>query len=200
MPNLTTNLVLPRCPNCSVGSPLLSGVHHFQTTDHMGGNQRVWRVYVCSTCGGVVTASASAGNAPVIDCHPSSTEVDDAIPDRPRTFLVQAHESLHVPSGAVMLSASAVDAMLKLKGYTEGSLYARIERAVADHLITADMAAWAHEVRLDANDQRHADEEATLPTTADARRVVEFASALAEFIFVLPSRIQRGLRESAGAQ
>jgi hypothetical protein len=93
-----------------------------------------------------------------------------------------------------MLSASAVDAMLKIKGYNEGSLYHRIEQAVSDHLITNEMATWAHEVRLDANDQRHADEAAALPTSQDALRVLEFASALAEFLFVLRGRIQRGLQ------
>jgi hypothetical protein len=126
--------------------------------------------------------------------YPSAIEVNTEIPNRPRAFLQQAQESLHAPAGAVMLSASAVDAMLKIKGYTEGSLYLRIEKAVEDHLITNEMATWAHEVRLDANDQRHADQAATLPTQQDATRVIEFASALAEFLFVLPSRIQRGLQ------
>ena len=51
-----------------------------------------------------------------------------------------------------MLAASAVDSMLKEKGYKDGSLYKRIEQAAGDHLITAEMASWAHEVRLDAND------------------------------------------------
>ena len=54
------------------------------------------------------------------------------------------------------------------------------------------MAAWAHEVRLDANDQRHADEGAPLPAEADAAKVIEFAKALAEFLFVLPARVARG--------
>ena len=93
-----------------------------------------------------------------------------------------------------MLAASAVDASLKLKGYANGSLYARIEKAVEDHLITKDMAQWAHAVRLDANDQRHADQAATLPTPDDARRVIDFAAALADILFVLPSRVQRGLQ------
>jgi hypothetical protein len=92
-----------------------------------------------------------------------------------------------------MLAASSVDAMLKAKGYKEGSLYSRIDKAAKDHVITPEMAAWAHEVRLDANDQRHADEGAALPTGDDARRVVEFTSALGQFLFVLPSRVQRGL-------
>ena len=91
-----------------------------------------------------------------------------------------------------MLAASAVDAMLKAKGYTEGSLYARIEKAVADHLITSDMAAWAHEVRLDANDQRHSDEAASLPTDEDAARAIAFTQAIGDFLFTLPARVRRG--------
>ena len=91
-----------------------------------------------------------------------------------------------------MLAASAVDAMLKNKGYKDGSLYARIDDAAAKHLITPDMAAWAHDVRLDANYERHADESSTLPTTDDAQRCVDFALALAEFVFVLPDRVKRG--------
>jgi hypothetical protein len=91
-----------------------------------------------------------------------------------------------------MLTASSVDAMLKEKGYKTGSLYARIEHAVKDHLITQEMAEWAHEVRLDANDERHADASSSLPGEPDALRAIEFAQALAEFLFVLPARIARG--------
>jgi hypothetical protein len=42
-----------------------------------------------------------------------------------------------------MLAASAVDAMLKQRGYTEGSLYARIEKAANDNVLTSEMAPWA---------------------------------------------------------
>lgn len=196
MPNLSSNLVLPRCPHCAVASPFLNRVHHFETNSHDSTNPRRWAIYVCGSCGGVVSACAANHNRPVSAFFPGSLEVDTEIPDRPRSFLQQANESLHAPAGAVMLSASAVDSMLKLKGYTQGSLYQRIESAVSDHLITAEMATWAHEVRLDANDQRHADEDADLPTEQDAKRVIEFSSALAEYLFVLPSRIQRGLHEN----
>jgi len=91
-----------------------------------------------------------------------------------------------------MLTASAVDAMLKDKGYKEGSLNSRIDSAAKDHLITAEMAAWAHEIRLEANDQRHADESAALPSATDAQKVIEFATALAQFMYVLPARVERG--------
>ena len=95
-----------------------------------------------------------------------------------------------------MLCASSVDAMLKAKGLREGSLYSRIDQAAEQHLVTAGMAEWAHQVRLDANDQRHADENAPLPAQQDAKRCLEFALALAEFLFVLPAKVTRGIAET----
>lgn len=93
-----------------------------------------------------------------------------------------------------MLSASAVDAMLQLCGFQSGTLHNRIEEAKNAHRITPDMAQWAHEVRLDANEQRHADYAGSLPSTEDAQRILDFAVALAEILFVLPARVQRGLK------
>ena len=132
----------------------------------------------------------------VIEMYPSARQVDKSIPDDPADYLRQALECLHAPTGAIMLTASAVDAMLKEKGYTEGVLNSRIQQAARDHLITEEMATWAHGIRLDANAQRHADQAPTRPNTDDARRCIEFALALAEFLFVLPTRVQRGERAS----
>ena len=128
--------------------------------------------------------------------YPSDDGLDESIDDVARNYLQQCKDSLHAPSGAVMLAASAVDAMLKVKGYKDGSLYQRIKDAAAGHIITADMAAWAHQVRLDANDERHADESAQFPTAEEAQRSLDFSTALAEIMFVLPARVTRGLQES----
>lgn len=173
----------------------------FDTNDHSGSNPRVWAAYACARCGGVVFGwqRKQDGNAEVQQLFPSPREVDQAVPDRAKEYLAQALNSVNAPAGAVMLTASAVDAMLKAKGYTEKSLYARIDKAAADHVITSDMAAWAHEVRLDANDQRHADAAASLPTVEDARHAIEFATALAQFMFVLPSRVGRGIQDVKGS-
>lgn len=195
MANLSGSLVISRCPHCAIANPSLGRNHQFETRAHDGTNHRVWGVYVCGTCGGAVSAWSDRPGNPVRAYYPQAEAVDPDIPDRPRAFLHQAQESLHAPAGAVMLAASSVDAMLKLKGYAQGTLYARIEKAVSDHLMTQEMAAWAHAIRLDANDQRHADESANLPTEQDAQRSIEFAKALGEFLFVLPSRIQRGINE-----
>ena len=82
--------------------------------------------------------------------------------------------------------------MLKEKGLKTGGLYARIEQAADQHLITAEMSAWAHDIRLDANDERHADDNAVLPTTEDAKKCIDFVRALGDFMFVLPLRVERG--------
>lgn len=191
-----TNFILPRCPHCAIAKPNLRRVGNPLRTrgSNLHDMERVWCIYVCSACGGVVTAwSYHGSDMPVSEYFPESEQISIDIPEKPRGFLQQALECLHVPAGLVMLSASAVDAMLKAKGYSDGSLYKRIEKAAIDHAITKEMAEWAHDVRLDANDQRHADEDADMPTREDAVRIFEFARALAEFMFVLPSRVQRGL-------
>lgn len=198
MLKLGTQLLLDRCPHCGVDRPHLAQISRFNTNNHSNTNARQWAAYFCASCGGVTFGwqVASDGNAKVQEMYPSPREVDEALPERARQYLSQALSSLNAPAGAVMLTASAVDAMLKAKGYTEGSLYSRIDRAAADHVITVDMAKWAHEIRLDANDQRHADETAPLPSAEDARHAVEFAMALGQFMFVLPSRIRRGIQEA----
>jgi hypothetical protein len=123
--------------------------------------------------------------------------IDEDIPSMARAYLEQAANSIHAPAGAVMLAASAVDAMLKAMGLSNGSLNARINEAAATHLITAEMSAWAHEVRLDANDQRHADADMLLPTANDARKALDFAFALGQFLFALPARVARGRARTA---
>ena len=147
---------------------------------------------------GLITAATRAGwDLPVTEMYPTTSTVSETIPEPARRYLKQAIQTLSSPDGSIIMSASSVDAMLKAKGYKDGNLYVRINKAAEDHLITSEMAKWAHEVRLDANDQRHADEIAPTPTTADARKCLEFTQAPAEFLFVLPSRVTRGLSEAS---
>ena len=195
-----SSLPLTRCPHCNVAKPHLKLHFGFENDNDRQNAKRRWGMYQCSICGGVTLAVASAvaqGREGTIygdidQWWPSSQSVHESIPDRARMFLEQAIASIHAPAGAVMLTGSSVDAMLKEKGLKDGNLYGRIKTAAANHLITNEMAAWAHEIRLDANDQRHADEEAAMPDEADARKAIEFATALAQFLFVLPASVARG--------
>jgi len=194
MINLEESLKLKRCPHCSVDNPNLVPVFkEFQTRADNGDDQRQWRVYRCARCGGVVTAACKSHNRNVSEIYPRNNSVNEVLPNKVKTYLQQAIDSVFAPAGSVMLCASSVDAMLKEKGLLEGSLYTRINKAVDDGLLTKAMATWAHQVRLEANDQRHSDEEATLPTTEEAKQSIEFTQTLAEFLFVLPTKVTRGI-------
>ena len=198
-PAVPLQLEVDRCPHCKVATPNLRWFNGVETNDSRERLLREWGLYYCSRCGGVVTTAWRAhpqGGRILLETYPSDDSLDNSIDEAAKEYLQQCKDSLHAPSGAVMLAASAVDAMLKAKGYQDGSLYQRIKKAAADHIITGDMAVWAHQVRLDANDQRHADESSQFPTAEDAQRSLDFALALAEILFVLPARVTRGLTES----
>lgn len=131
--NLMPQLELDRCPHCQVARPTLTQVGRHETNNHSGQTPRKWSVYCCSSCGGLVTAWGFQFGQTVLQYFPEGLSVDEEIPERPRAYLQQACESLHAPAGSIMLSASSVDSMLKLKNYTKGTLYERIESAANDH-------------------------------------------------------------------
>ncbi|WP_269769477.1 DUF4145 domain-containing protein [Neoroseomonas rubea] len=203
-------LITDRCPHCSVAHPKLDAQWEHVSTGNLSALPRRWVAYECSVCGGVTLAAdvvAVRGErsprhqftlydfVASYGIWPQKDSAANEIPEPARRYLVQALESRHSPDGAVMLAASAVDAMLKARGLREGYLYHRIEKAAADHLITKEMAEWAHDVRLGANDPRHADEDRPHHTRESADQLVEFAKALAEFLFVLPARVTRGRKQ-----
>ena len=193
MPKLLQQFELERCPHCNVHKPQLHLVTNVpDVKDHAGNNARNWALYRCVTCGSMVTAYVfTCDPGASAEWFPKGPVLSEDVPLEVARFLKQAQQSISAPDGAVMLAASAVDAMLKLKELKSGTLNERIDKAAADHLITKDMAEWAHDVRLDANDSRHVDEAAAPPTTEDAKRVVSFAETLTEILFVLPARVRR---------
>jgi Domain of unknown function (DUF4145) len=196
---IKANLALPRCPHCKIAQPLLESKAHAQSNGT--GGHRTWYLYTCSVCGGGVLAAHASNIAHVVALYPfGDSDIAAAVIGRARDYLLQARDSIGQPMASIVMSAGAVDAMLKEKGLSKGNLYDRIDKAAADHLITADMAKWAHQVRLDANDQRHADASAPLPKQEDAQRCFDFAIALAEVLYVLPSRVTRGIEVSKPPQ
>jgi hypothetical protein len=107
-------------------------------------------------------------------------------------------ETLHAPSLAQIGAASSVDAIPKQMGLKSDSLSHHIDETKKNHLVTPERAEWASEVRLDTNDERHAEKDADLPTREDSVKIIDFAMALAEFLFVLPIMVTRG-RSMAGS-
>ena len=121
MPQIGAQLELNRCPHCGVNTPNLRHQTRFETSSNTGEGARTWALYTCQRCGGVITTYALKNNNEIIDYYPKSEKVDESIPKRAAEYLSQALESLHAPAGAIMLTASSVDAMLKAKNYKKGS-------------------------------------------------------------------------------
>ncbi|MER9069240.1 DUF4145 domain-containing protein [Mesorhizobium sp. M0902] len=187
-----------RCPHCSIPNP---GYAEWWTSGGLvpratPGFTAKWGTYFCTACGGGVLAKGVWGdakdNAEIASLIPTARSVHDDVPEPVRTFLQQAIDTQHAPDAAAVMAGSAVDSMLKVLGYEDGSVYARINKAVEEHKITESMGEWAHAVRLEANNPRHADKAKPHVSSAEAAQSVEFAEALAFFLFVLTERIKRG--------
>lgn len=202
---------LDRCPHCGVAKPLLARRWEDKTRVKGSQNARVCCVFQCSNCDRMVMAEGppspmnqhgnflNGNHALKAEAvYPKPTTVDDNLPDDARRYLKQAVDTIFAPDASVVMSASSVDAMLKAKGYLDGTLYGRIDKAVKDHILTEDMGKWAHKVRLEANAVRHADQTSTAPTKEDAAQVLEFARALGDFLFVLTARVAQGLEQAEG--
>lgn len=191
-----------RCPHCSVANPTLVQIWNSNGVVERAtpGPRFWWATYRCSSCGGVVLAQSAPDNksSPVVivRLYPDQKSAHTDIPDPARTSLQQAYETLHAPDAAAVMAGSAVDGMLKHLGYTEGSLYDRIDKAVSEHKLTQGMGDWAHEVRLGSNRPRHADKDKPHINAHEAAQSVEFAEALGFFLFVLTKRIERGTAEA----
>lgn len=198
---------LPRCPHCGTAKPTLE-LRNVIYKIKSGDLWIAWLLYRCTSCTDVICFLSLVNYYDDIgqlrsflngrDCQSLTImpgygggDLNDW-PEAARTFMAQALESKSVPDGAVMLAGSAVDAMLKAKGLTDGSVYSRISKAVEDHLLTEAMGEWAHSVRLAANNPRHADLNSPHASPEQAKASLEFTRALGQFLFTLPAKIERG--------
>ena len=200
-------LDLDRCPWCNAATPTLELKQKINESKTL----LTTCLYQCSRCFKHVMANhifdkVSGGfhpsPTPYNTVYPNShSRYSDAIPKRAREFLEQARDTIHAPDASIMVCASALDIMLQSIGRLkdEGNLSARIGKAAEKHQITQDMAKWAHQIRLLANESRHPDENDVSATIEEAKQSLEFLGALAQLLFVLPARVQKGI-ENANAK
>ena len=186
-------LRMARCPHCNVDSPNLER----QQSIPFGFKQnaiRYWAVFCCASCRGAILAETEEDSKILKNNNwfPKSEVLSSDIPPRIRQMISDGLQSIHLPSTAILQAGSAVDAMLQKKGYAQNDLFGKIKAALAKNEITPDMSDWAHSVRLETNIVRHADQEVTEATKADAERSLNFAKALAQYMFVLPAEVARG--------
>lgn len=117
MAQLDEHLKIDRCPHCSIDNPNLQTVfQEFTTNADNGTNRRIWRIYKCRRCGGVITAYSNYGtNGFVANFYPSLNTIDQNLPNKVKAYLQQAIESTFAPAGSVMLCACSLTRCLKRK-------------------------------------------------------------------------------------
>ncbi len=191
----------PKCPHCGVTKPQLQRrwMQFIILPDRPYGHN--WATFACTSCASVMLVKSSLGNQStltVLQVFPAVQDVPEDLPEKAANYLKQAMAAVHAPDGAVMLAGSAVDAMLKAKKLTDGSVYARIDEAVKQGILTGDMGEWAHSVRLGANRPRHADDHDPHTSEEEARQAIDFVFTLGRVLFTLPAAIERGKVASAG--
>lgn len=212
--NLYQRLPVPRCPwrDCNIANPLLEIAWKRPAIFKYGG-YRYWAVYKCSSCDQMVMGTWLSLNDqsgyPIFDIGDTysgslkyfpagQSSLDESVPARVSRYLTQAQDTVAQPDACIMTSSSAIDAMLKEKGFADGSVSKRLGEAAKANVITQDMCDWGHHVRLEGNDSRHVDGD--VPTTDEASQCLEFALALAEVLFVLPARVTRGIGKAETMQ
>jgi len=135
-------LNIDRCPRCGVARPqvvLQSNAGAFPAAAGYATTSAA--IYRCTTCGGALLATAphaqSSSASLVAELLPSPKVAHADLPPAARRYLDQAYQTLAAPDAATVMAGSAVDAMLKALGYDQGSVYTRINTAVAVNLLTA---------------------------------------------------------------
>ncbi|MFZ5963299.1 DUF4145 domain-containing protein [Thalassococcus sp. BH17M4-6] len=190
---------IDECPRCGIKNPLITLRTDPQTTwtAHSSGRKLLWAWYACESCAGPLSVQARQERPRASSWHlliePPPWVPFDSLPEEAKRYLKQARQTLSSPDASILMSSSAIDAMLKARGLSEGTLFQRIEAAVIDGLITKEMSEWGHKVRLDANSIRHADTKDLPPTTEDANMVFTFADRLGEILFHIPSLVPKNL-------
>lgn len=122
-------------------------------------------------------------------------EVPNDVPEKIGNTYEEALDNLHRGKyeTSVLLCGKALD--LATKGMDAAwKLEQRLKKLAADGKITAAMADWAQEIRIDRNAAIHDDEDFT---QKDAEDIVTFTEAFLTYIYTLPALIN-SRREPAG--
>lgn len=194
------------CPHC--GAENTGFALHGFAMDPLG--SRGWNMlFVCNVCGGPVAARGADGRSgrspgdaagdvkaefPVFDTWPKPRPhvVPAHLPDAVAKAFLQAEES--VGSAKKTESTAAMDrralelaTKLIAPEHAALSLFHRIERLAADHLITPALRDWAHSLRTIGNESLHDIEGVTHD---EARQTHEVTRFVLTYLFTLPKQVE----------
>lgn len=122
--------------------------------------------------------------------EPASTGAPQHTPNRVADLFRQGRESLNSGSwdAAGAMFRKAVEIGLKVRFpdiNPEWRPDKRIKKAADDHLLTSDLAEWAHRIRYMGNEAVHED----VFTEAQAREMSAFTEIMLQYMFTLPGKL-----------
>lgn len=198
------------CPYCRANSVAFLAIHSWKL---LGGGRRA--VFICGSCNeGVIrecfgSTDPNQVNGDIANFHislgqqwpepPSGTAPKDT-PENTTRYFEQGTSSLEFGNfdAAGMMFRKALESATKILDpeATKMPLIKRIDALVASGKLTADMAQWAHEVRIGGNEAAHEDEPFSETEAQDLKNFVE---NFLRYAFTLPSAVRRREGRSGAA-
>ncbi|MDN4148716.1 DUF4145 domain-containing protein [Pseudomonas tohonis] len=204
------------CPHCGVQKSSFTGGTILRTDDSM-----MSRIPLsCSHCYEVIVVVAShihgfvhafnAGKDEValdrsnsvfpIRFYPAGTQhsAPEAVPERIGRYFVEAKDNLSRGNyeTCILLCGKTLD--LATRDMDQSwRLDKRIKKLADDGKITAEMAAWAEEIRIDRNDAVHDDVDFE---QSDAIEIIGFIEAFLNYLYTLPALVHARRQERQGQE
>jgi hypothetical protein len=196
------------CPYCSAEKSAFISQSDYP---HPLEKNTFWMFFKCPACHGGIAVSGVSKPRDVLgstrtpqecdgDIHdyferikvfPRKTPVScpTGIPEGIARLYIRAEEAIRRgdTDSASILIRKALEGALKLKfNAIEGSLCHRIEELKITHKLTSELAAWAHEIRLDGNQAAH---DLTKPGFEETKELKQFLHVFLLHTFTLPAMI-----------
>lgn len=141
------------------------------------------------------------GEAQITEFFPPAKQasIPGHLPDNVAAYFSEAVANVKTgPNAAGAMFRKSIDVALKhIDPDAKGNLVKRIDKAANSGKLTADLAEWAHHVRLEGNDAAH-DEDPFTPEEAD--ELHKFTDLMMRYLFTLPGMLQARRSDSTESE
>ena len=193
------------CPYCGTKSVAFT-IHYEDSTGYKDGHKWHWNTFAkCGYCRhGIVaqfltfspetppSSPDPEAGVELLRIYPSLPEngAPEHTPENVALFFKQAMDNLPKnwdAAGSMFRKALDTGLTSKFPEIT-GKLYDRIKEAEKQQKLTPELAAWAHQIRLDGNDAAHKEKPFE---EEDAKNLCEFTRLVFYYLFTLPGWLEK---------
>ncbi len=200
------------CPHCGRNNTGFTGVSGYAL-----GNFSFALLARCNACDGPLTAAVDTCGAMTDIPHlsgdvlrnprfrvlgvfpePKPIEAPAGLPEKVARSFIEAASNRRTKIWNPACAAYRRTMELGLKAFSPDidlwKIEKRIDKLAAEHRITPELQAWAHELRLDGNEALHGDEDATEEMADQMHHLCWF---LLTYLYTLPNQVKE-IRERRG--